>query len=204
MDGFNWVDYIILGIFVISILVGLSRGLLREVISLLTWVAAFIIASLFSSQLAAAFTSSQPVQSVISSTSNAIGVNPATQVSWLSLGVSFIVIFIGVLIVGSIINAVFSRAADVPGISLGNRLFGAVFGLGRGFLINLVLIFLVQLVPTVQQQSWWTQSKMVVAYQPAVQWLGNIIEPGLETLKSKVGGTLQDFSTTIQNKVGSF
>ncbi|HEV7777785.1 MAG TPA: CvpA family protein, partial [Luteibacter sp.] len=43
----NWVDYTILAVLGISVLIGLFRGLISEVLSLLIWVAAFWIARTF-------------------------------------------------------------------------------------------------------------------------------------------------------------
>ena len=48
----NWVDYIIIGIIAFSALVGVARGLIREVLSLGTWVAALVIAWLFHQEVA--------------------------------------------------------------------------------------------------------------------------------------------------------
>lgn len=52
----NWADYFIVIVIALSMLMGLWRGLLREVISLTTWIAAFAIAYLFSEDGAAHLT----------------------------------------------------------------------------------------------------------------------------------------------------
>ncbi len=191
MSSLNWIDNIILIVFFFSVVAGLMRGLIREVISLLSWVAAFIIAVIFSSKLAATFTSSPDVQSAISNATTSIGVNAAQPVSMFSVGVSFIILFVGTLVIGSIINSFMSRAVERQGISFANRLLGSVFGLMRGFIIVMVGIFLVQLSP-IQQQPYWSQSQFVNAFQPAVQWFGNIVQPGFQSLKAKVDSTLQN------------
>ena len=48
----NWVDAIILGIVVISALMSLSRGFVKEALSLVTWVIAAIVAWMFGGSLA--------------------------------------------------------------------------------------------------------------------------------------------------------
>ncbi len=50
---FNGIDYLVLGIFFFSVFAGFMRGLLKEVISLITWAAACIVATMFSGELAA-------------------------------------------------------------------------------------------------------------------------------------------------------
>src|ERR1041385_2992010 len=67
MSNLNWVDIVILVIFFASVLAGLIRGFVKEIISLVTWIAAFFIATMFASKLAAWFTSFPSVQSMISS-----------------------------------------------------------------------------------------------------------------------------------------
>lgn len=197
MDNFNVVDYVIIAIFFLSIVVGFSRGGVKEVMSVLTWLAAFLVAGMFASPVAAYFTGNPQVQSAISSASNNIGVNPSQQISWLAFGGSFIGLFILTMIVGSIISSLVSSVVSGLGIGFFNRLLGGLFGVGRGFLINLLLIFLIQLVPQAQQEPLWTQSVIVTSYQPAVQWLSELVAPGIQTIKSKVGQTLENVNSTV-------
>jgi membrane protein required for colicin V production len=200
--GFSWVDYILLAVFFISVLSGLMRGGVKEVVSLLSWIAAFIIAGLFSKPLAAYFSSSSSVQSAISSASSTstFGISTANQVSIFAISASFSALFIGTIIIGSLIGYFINQAVEGGGISIGNRLLGAIFGLVRGYLIALVLIFIGQFTPIAQQTA-WTQSSLVTSFQPAVQWFGNIVQPGLDSLKSSVGQTIQNMTNGSQNSV---
>lgn len=199
MQGFNWVDYIVLAILFFSTLVGLSRGVVKEVISIATWVAAFFVASVFATPVANYFSSSPQAQSVISSA----GSGASAPITWLAYGLSFIGLFIITMIAGAIINSVMSRAVEVSGISFANRLLGALFGMIRGFLLNIMMMFLLQLIPSVMQQTWWTQSVFVNTLQPEVQWLASVAQPGLQTLKSQAGQMLQNINTNVQQGVSS-
>ena len=203
MSNFNWVDYTILAIYLISILAGLGRGFIKEVVSLITWIAAFIIATMFSNALATWFTSTESVQNAVTQASNSMGVNAAQPVSYAAIGVSFALLFLGTLIIGAIIGFFLNLAVQVGVLGLGNRLLGGVFGLLRGFIITLVLIFLVQLTPATSQ-SWWQQSQLVAVYQPAVVWLGNFVSPSLANLKAKFGETIQNVGTQIQGITNSY
>lgn len=191
MEGYNWVDYLFLAVFFLSMMAGLSRGFIKEVISIVTWIAAIIIAGKFSTNLAATFTGSPQVQSAISNASTTLGVDSTQSVSMLSIGLSFIAIFIVVMIVGSIIGSVIGGIANLPGIGFLNRILGAAFGLARGFLINVVMVFLVQLSP-LQQEAWWQQSQLVPMFKSGAEMIDNLVQPGLEAIKSKVGETLQN------------
>ena len=180
----NWVDYIILGVFLFSILAGFGRGFVKEIVSLITLVLAFIIAIKFSQQLANYLTSTQAAQQVISQTTTAIGVSATQPASYLAVGISFTLLFVATVMVGSIVGYFLNMAFQFGILGFGNRLFGAAFGLLRGFLFILVIIFVIQLTP-ISQEPWWDASRLVNAYQPAVQWLARVVSPGLEKLRAK-------------------
>jgi membrane protein required for colicin V production len=106
-----------------------------------------------------------------------------------AIGIVFVCIFVLTIIIGKFIGSMLSRAAEGSGISLGNRLFGGVFGFLRGFLIVLVVIFLAELTP-LGLQVIWSQSQIIIAYRPVVKWLDDLIQPGLQGIKSTVGGAM--------------
>lgn len=198
MSNFNWLDYVFLAIFFFSMLAGFGRGFVREVMSLVTLVAAFVIAAMFANPLAVAFTSSPSVQSVVSQANSAIGVNTSQPVSYLALGLSFGLLFAGTVIAGAIITFFLNFAFQAGLLGMGNRILGAGFGLARGFIINLVIIFILQLTP-ISGEGWWAQSSIVQSYQPAVVWLGGVVSPSLADLKSKMSQTLQNVNSSLQN-----
>jgi membrane protein required for colicin V production len=202
MANLSWVDYIFLAIFFFSILSGFARGFVREVIGLGALIAAFVLAALFAQPLAEYFTSSAPVQGVVNQASSAIGVSAAKPVTYMAIGVSFSVVFAATLLVGALFGYLMNAIFQTGILGLGNRLLGGLFGLGRGFLLNLVLIFIVQL-PPIGAQAMWQQSEVVIWYQPWVQWLGGIVSPTLATLKNKLGNSVQDVGSSIQNMTNS-
>ena len=200
MADFNWVDYVIITILLFSVLAGFARGIVKELLSVLTWVIAFVVSSMFASKLAGAFTGSSTVQSAVTDASNAIGTNAAGPVSMLALGLSFVSIFLVILVVGSLISYVISGAVDSAGLGFINRFFGAIFGFARGVLINLVFIFIIQLT-SYEQESWWKDSKLVPMYQPAVAWIESIVSPNFEELKKKMN---QGLENTAQSLINNF
>ncbi len=173
-ESLNWIDYIIICIFFLSTLVGLMRGLMRELIAILTWGIALLGASLFASPLAEKITSILHVNEALATATQSMAVDPTKYVSLIALSISFMSIFIGILIIGSVINYLISSAVELAGISIGNRLLGAIFGLLRGFLIIFVLIFFVELSP-LSKEAAWTESQFVQAFQgimtPLMQWV---------------------------------
>lgn len=185
MDHLNWIDYVILGIFGLSIIAGFARGLVKEIISLLTLVAAFIVATLFASPLAVSFTQSDSVQNVVNQASNTSGMDVTQSASYAAIGLSFAVLFAATLLIGALIGSVFNMVLQTSVLGIGNRIFGAAFGFCRAFIINLVLIFVIQLTSFASDPV-WQDSQLVARYQPAVAWLGAHVSPVLENIKERM------------------
>lgn len=202
MDNLNWVDYIFIIIFAVSLLVGFKRGIIKEVLSLASIIAAFVIASLFADKLATTFMNFPSVKSFITWASNFIGMDTTQPVSYFALIMSFCVLFAATMIVGSIITHVFSLGLDVGILSLGNHVLGAVFGLIRGFIISLVVMLLIQLTP-LGKQTWWQQSQFVTQFQPYVTKLVAFISPAISAIEAKtnIGGTLKETGQKIQKMI---
>lgn len=141
--GFNTADWIIVAVVVLSTLISLSRGFVREALSLLTWAAAFVVAFLFSDKLAPLL-------------SNVLDLPSLRYIA------AFALLFVLTLIVGSLMNYIITQLVRMTGLSAIDRLLGSLFGVCRGVLIALlVLMFLPKVLPPVQQDSWWQQSRLI-------------------------------------------
>jgi len=200
MENLNFIDITILVIFGLSTLSGFARGIVREFLSILKWIAAFVLSTMYAGKLANSFTDISGVQTVISDSSNALGSSTSESASMLALGLSYVSIFLGVLVVGSLIVYIIAGLVEGVGIGLVNRFFGALFGLLRGFLINLILVFMVQLTDF-DQEKWWQQSKLVPLFEPAATAIEKSIKPDLLSFKAKITDTIQDGTTAIMDKV---
>ena len=158
--SFNYFDYLLLIILLLSVLVGIWRGFVKEALSFFIWIMAFVLAFLFSSKLANFL--SHYIQS-------------DTEANILS----FFAIFLLVLIIGKLLAALINKFLDrLCGVSLVNRLVGGCFGFARGVLIILVLIYLVALSPW-QSREWFEQSQLVLWSKNVVKFMpGGMIVPG--------------------------
>lgn len=194
INSLNIVDYILLAIFFFSILAGFGRGFVREVISLVTLIAAVVIAVMFSNPLALSFTSSAGVQSAV----NSVSASAAQPISYVAIAICFALLFAGTILIGSMIGYFINMAFQFGMIGIGNRILGAAFGAARGFVFCAIMVFLFQLTPF-SSHSYWQQSQMVAVMQPTVVWLGNIVSPSLAGLKDKFGSTMQDVNSKIQD-----
>jgi membrane protein required for colicin V production len=202
MASLNFVDIIILVIFALSIVIGFGRGLVSEVISLVALVAAFAVAIYFTTPLADYFTNAASIKQVVSQSSDTMGASTAHPASYAALAISFILLFVATIVVGIIVKAILNLAISAGGVGVGNRILGGIFGFVRGFLINLVIIFIVQLSP-LNDEHWWQQSKFVPQFQPAVQWLENVISPTLANLKTHLNPAAEKVTTPTDDETSS-
>jgi membrane protein required for colicin V production len=122
ISGMNWTDIAIIAVIGLSCLFGLWRGLIREVFSLVTWVAALIIARLYSSTLA-------PLLN---------GVFEGETTRYVA---AFTLLFIATIIVGALVTHALSKILTLAGLKFTDRLLGGVFGAARGGIIVMLLIF---------------------------------------------------------------
>lgn len=196
MATLNLMDFLILIIFGVSILVGFGRGLVREVISIVTIIAAFFIAITFTNQLATALGGNASVQTMIDQSTNMVGTSTAQPASYAIYVIAFAILFVGTLIIGSILSRVLNLAFQGGVLGIGNRLLGGVFGFVRGFFLNLILIFVVQLTP-MGSGAMWAQSQFVQSFQPAVGWLSQLAAPTLNNIKGKMEKTMHDTSDQL-------
>jgi membrane protein required for colicin V production len=131
MTGF---DIAVIGLVLLSTLLAFWRGLIRVAVSLATWVVALIAAVKLSPQLGPML--------------------PFVEQPTARYLAAFLLILIGVLIVGALIGLILSRAARAVGLGFLDRLLGAVFGLARGLLM-VMLIVLICGVTTLPRNDWW-------------------------------------------------
>lgn len=197
VGSLNVVDIVILAIFIISILIGFGRGLVSEILSLLVIIAAFVVAILFANSLAVYMTHTAGLMTDQGAAATT-GTNTAEAVSYMAVGVSFAILFVVTLFVGMVVKMVLNLMLSATGLGFGNRILGGIFGLVRGYLINLAMIFLVQLSPFASQ-PWWQHSQYVPKFQPQVIMLANAVSPTLENLKATFGSAVGEMQGTMQN-----
>ncbi|MCB1671904.1 MAG: CvpA family protein [Gammaproteobacteria bacterium] len=149
LADFNWVDIVISVVIILSLLFGLWRGLVKEVLSLVTWVAALIVARVYSQDFAP----------LLESTFEGETTRMVT---------AFVLLFFATLIVGAMINHLMAKLISFAGLQLTDRLLGGAFGFARGGLIVMLGIFVAG--NFFSETLDWQESRLIPYGQRAIEW----------------------------------
>lgn len=145
----NEVDAIILVVIGLSCLFGIWRGLIKEVLSLVTWIAALTLARLYSGVLADFMI-------------NLINNESARYVT------AFAIVFVLVMMAGTLINHLISKLLSITGLKLVDRLLGGAFGVARGAVIVVVIIFITG--AFVNETLQWQESQLIPYGLSLIEW----------------------------------
>ena len=134
------VDTLILAVIAISSAFGVRRGFIKEIMSLLSWIAALLVSRVYSVSLASI------LENLID--------NPSVRYV-----IAFSVLFVIIIMLGTLLNHLMSKLLVVTGLKTIDRLLGAVFGVARGTVIVLVFLFVLNVF--VSESEWWQQSTLI-------------------------------------------
>jgi membrane protein required for colicin V production len=135
MSDIGWVDLMFLGIVLLSVIVGLVRGLVFEVLSLLGWLAAYVAAQGLSPMLAPQL----PIGRAGSALNHAA---------------AFACTFIAALIVWSLVARLLRMLIRATPLSPVDRVLGATFGLARALVVMLAITTVVALTAMAKSPAW--------------------------------------------------
>jgi|TARA_R100001509_G_scaffold139808_2_gene94389 membrane protein required for colicin V production len=150
-QAFTWLDWGFVVIVALSTLFSLLRGFTREALSLLGWVAAFVLANLFAS-------------SVASHLSEAISNLSARYIA------AWLLVFAATLVAATLLAVLVGQVVRATGLGALDRLFGMVFGFARGVVIVLVLVFLARELLAPRDQQWLYQAQLMPQIDALMNW----------------------------------
>jgi membrane protein required for colicin V production len=151
LDHITSIDWLIITIIVISTLISFMRGFVKEALSLLTLVAAILIARLFGGQVAGLLVEFISVPS-------------------LRLAAAYGGLYLAVMIIGGMINYLLYQVIKLAGLSTFNRILGMAFGFVRGGLVVVVAVAILGRMP-VSDDEWWQSSILIPSAQETANWL---------------------------------
>lgn len=141
-------DTFALAVMALSLLVGVLRGVVSELLSLAAWVVAFLVARQFAPW------------------AGDLLLAEVTEPMWRQIA-GFIALFVAVLILFALGRALATLLIKAVGLRPLDRALGALFGVLRGLLILLVLVLLGGLTP-LPQERWWRESISAAPLETAV------------------------------------
>ncbi|MBB1599431.1 MULTISPECIES: CvpA family protein [unclassified Variovorax] len=145
-------DWIAVALLAVSLMFGLVRGLVFEVISLAGWVVAFFCAQWFAADLAAW-----------------LPIDGDPEASW-RYALAFVLLFVAAAFAVGLVASVTRRLIAAVGLRPVDRLLGAAFGLARGAVALLAMAVVVHLL-TLSDSAWWRESHSAVVLDAALQGL---------------------------------
>jgi len=152
-----WIDYVILAIIAISMFISVTRGFVREALSLVIWIAAFWVALTFSNELALR------LEGMIET--------PSARVI-----AAFAILFLVTLVVGGLTNYLIGQLVKKTGLGGTDRAIGMLFGIARGGVIVAVLVVFAGLTP-LPQDPWWSESLLLIHFQQLAEWMIEFLPP---------------------------
>ncbi|HHZ88752.1 MAG TPA: CvpA family protein [Chromatiaceae bacterium] len=153
----TWVDYVIIGIIVISTIISLVRGFVREAFSLVIWIASIWIAITYSADLS-------------------VKLMDYVELPSARLGAAFAALFVAALIVGSLLGFLLSQLVEKTGLSGTDRLIGMVFGIARGVVLIALIVTLSGLTVFPEDQ-WWQEAQLIGHFEPVAVWIQGFMPP---------------------------
>lgn len=159
----HWIDLTILGIVTLSILTGLIRGFVKELIAFCAWVAAIWVA-LHHTQWASTWLKPYIADTTIRNIA------------------SVIVVLLATLILGGIVNMVVSFFIKRSGLTSMDRVLGMGFGFARGVFIVSLLLVVVRMT-SLPQEQYMASSRLYSAFNPVVDWLAARMPTVIEQIK---------------------
>lgn len=162
----NGADYLILGVLILSMLLGLIRGFVREALGVISWLGGLWLAWRYA----------HVVEPLLA---GRVGDPPVS--TW----VARTLIVIGVLVLGWILAGILSYMLRHSGLSIMvDRLLGLVTGFVRGAVVVAVFVLLGQFVQ-LTQTSWWEGSRLMPYASEAAGWLQSFAETGMSVLEKQ-------------------
>jgi len=159
MESLGAVDWVLLAVLGLSVLIGLWRGLVFEVLSLLGWVVAYFAAQWFA-----------PV--------TAQHLPVGTPGSALNHAAGFVVTFVAVLIVWALAARLVRLLITASPLSVIDRVLGAGFGLLRGLVLLLAVATVVSMTPAARSPA-WKQSHGAAWLHAMLQGLKPVLPEGI-------------------------
>jgi membrane protein required for colicin V production len=161
------IDYLLIAVFVLSAILGIYRGFVKEALSLVGWVAAVWVAWRYGARVAEwgpDFSDDLMVR----------------------IWVARVVILVAVLFASGVVSVLVSFLMGKTGLDGTDRAVGMLFGLGRGLVLAAIVINVLQFAGF-EANPWWDKSQLITYIMPVADSLSDIADDGMEMLREGAG-----------------
>lgn len=152
MEGFTIIDGVVAGVIILSALLAYSRGLVREGMAIVGWVAAAVLAFLFAPQV-------EPLVKEIP----VVGEFLADSCE-LAIIAAFAAVFAAALVVVSLFTPLFSSLVQRSALGGLDQGLGFLFGVLRGILLVAIAFFVYETVVTSQDIAMVDDSRSATVF----------------------------------------
>ncbi len=121
MGSWNWLDFILAAVVIVSVLAAARKGFIRELISLAGLLAGLTVAALGYKHAAGWF-------------------EDLARSHEVALGAGFLTLFLGTVLLAAVVSALAGKLIKKAGLQRADRLLGAGFGLVRGLAADCILL----------------------------------------------------------------
>ena len=160
-------DWLIIVLIIISMLISLVRGFVREAFSLAGWILAFFVAKWFYLELASLLVGHVSTPS-------------------LRMGIAWAALFFLTLAVSGLVNFLLSQFIERSGLSGMDRMMGMAFGAARGVLVVALVVIGLQTFTPVQQDSWWQRSVLIPYFETFGRWFYGHLKQSLPSITETI------------------
>jgi membrane protein required for colicin V production len=147
----TWIDWFIIGIIVISSLISVMRGFVKEALSLAAWIVAFVIAWRFNGGMVSflqGFIANKNLQFIV----------------------GFVFLFVLTMLMFAVVTYFASKLIQRTGLTGTDRAIGVLFGFARGLVLVTALVALAGLT-TLPKSATWHNSVLTGRFQYVAVWL---------------------------------
>jgi len=155
MAALDWVCLVVL---LASLALGAWRGLVYEVLSVLSWLAAFVLAQWWAPEAAAKLSlgsASEPVR----------------------YAAGFVTVFVAAVLAGGLLAWLTKKLVEAVGLRPADRTLGAAFGALRGLILLLAATVVMHMTP-LKTSPWWQESEGAGALTAALKGLKPVLPQG--------------------------
>jgi membrane protein required for colicin V production len=146
----GYADLIFILILIVSILVSLYRGFIKESLTIISWCFATSMAYLSAESISPYIT--------------------ITQIKVMQTFIAFLMVLISLIFIGAILNHIIGKLVRRTPFSVPDRVLGLLLGVARGAVISVLLVAFAQLTP-LPQAAWWQNSWLIPYLAPGAQWV---------------------------------